>query len=55
MIIENGPHNRYVADLWYLPKEIIENSNYKYVLDIVEHFSKWYYGYLLNTKEGLRF
>ena len=52
IIIENGPHYRYVADLWYLPKEIIENSNYKYVLDIVDHFSKWYYGYLLNTKEG---
>ena len=28
------------------------NIDYNYVLDIIEHFSKWYYGYLLKTKEA---
>ena len=52
IIIENGPHYRYVADIWTLPKEIASTTKYKYILDIVDHFSKWYYGYLLHTKEA---
>lgn len=52
IIIENGPHYRYVADLWTLPKEITKYTKYKYILDIVDHFSKWYYGYLLFSKEA---
>ena len=50
IIIEDGPHYRYVADLWNLPNDIAENSEYKYILDIVDHFSKWYYGYPLKSK-----
>ena len=50
IIIENGPHYRYVADIWNIPKEICEKTEYKYILDIVDHFSKWYYGYLLKNK-----
>jgi len=50
IIIENGPHYRYVADIWTIPKEIAKKTEYKYILDIVDHFSKWYYGYLLKTK-----
>ena len=50
IIIENGPHYRYVADLWNLPKDIADSSEYKYVLDIVDHFSKWDYGYPLKSK-----
>ena len=50
--MENGPHYRYVADLWTIPKEIANNIEYKYILDIVDHFSKWYYGYPLKTKEA---
>ena len=51
VVIENGPHYRYVADIWTLPKDIASQSNYKYILDIVDHFSKWYYGYLLKSKK----
>ena len=50
IIIDNGPHYRYVADLWYLNSEIAKYSGYKYVLDIIDHFSKWYGGYLLKNK-----
>ena len=52
IIIDNGPHYRYVADLWYLNNSIQENSGYKYVIDIIDHFSKWYGGYLLKTKSA---
>ena len=52
IIIENGPHYRYAADIWTLPKEIASETNYKYILDVVDHFSKWYYGYLLHSKEA---
>ena len=52
IIIESGPHYRYIADLWQLPKDISKDTGYKYILDIVDHFSKWYYGYLLKSKEG---
>ena len=40
IIIEKGHHYRYVADLWNLPIDIGEISEYKYILDIVGHFSK---------------
>ena len=52
IIIENGPHYRYIADLWTIPKEISLEIDYKYILDIVDHFSKWYYGYLLKSKNA---
>ena len=52
IIIDNGPHYRYVADLWYLKGDIKEDTGYNYILDIIDHFSKWYNGYLLKTKNA---
>ena len=52
IIIDNGPHFRYVADIWHLNQDIKNITEYNYVLDIIDHFSKWYYGYLLKTKEA---
>lgn len=52
IIIEEGPYFRYIADLWELPIEIFEASGYKNIIDIIDHFSKWYYGYLLTNKEA---
>ena len=43
--MDNGPHYRYIGDLWELPKEICKICDYKYIIDIVDHFSKWYYGF----------
>ena len=54
IIIENGPHYLYIADLWQLQKDISEDTGYKYILDIVDHFSKWYYEYLLKSKDRRR-
>ena len=39
IIIENGPHYRYVTDIWHLPKEIVQKTEFKYILDIVGNFS----------------
>ena len=49
--MDDGPHFRYV-DIWYLYKEIKSVTGYNYVLDVIDHFSKWYNGYLLKTKEA---
>ena len=51
-ILDDGPHFRYVADIWYLCKEIKSETGYNYVLDVIYNFSKWYNGYLLKIKEG---
>lgn len=52
LILDNGPHYRYVADIWYLNEEIKIKKDFKYILDIIDHFSKWYNGYLLKIKEA---
>jgi len=50
-MLSKCPKDRNVADLWYLPEYLKGNSNDLYVLDIIEHFSKFCNSYLLNTKE----
>ena len=52
IIIENGPHYRYMADLLNIPREISSEVEFKYILYIVDHISKWYYGYLLKSKSA---
>ena len=49
-IKDEGPHYRYEADIWYLDKELKTNNNYEYCLDIIDHFSKWLFSYLLTDK-----
>ena len=39
-------------DLWYLPKDIAAYTGYNYILDIIDHFSKWLYSYTLKSKNG---
>ena len=53
IIIDNGPHYRYVDDIWYLIEEIKEEKGYSYILDIIDHFSKWYNGYFIKNKKCL--
>ena len=45
-----GPYYHYIADLEFLSKEISLKYGYKYILDVIDHFSKWYQGYALITK-----
>ena len=49
------PHYRYLADIWYLPDTIISqleenNTNEKYVLDIIDHITKYLKSYGLRNK-----
>ena len=52
VISVNGLHYRYICDIWYLSKEIEEESGFKYILDIIDHFTKWYQGYCLKNKSS---
>ena len=44
IIKDEGPKYRYVMDLWSLPEELNENTEYIYILDIIDHFSKYFRG-----------
>ena len=37
-------------DIWYLPKDISKASGYSYILDVIDHFSKWLYSFPLKEK-----
>ena len=51
IILDNDSHYRYVANHWHLNQDIRYITHYNYMLDIIDYFSEWYYGYLLKTKE----
>ena len=51
-IITIGPHIRYIGDLWELEKNLVKITGYKFILEIVDHFSKWMWCYPLINKEG---
>ena len=40
VIMDEGPYFRYIADLWRLPNEIYIASRFKYIIDIIDHFTK---------------
>ena len=50
IIIEDGPHYRYIGEIFQLPYTIYEKTGYKYVPNMIDHFKKWYGGYLLKNK-----
>ena len=49
-IIDKVPHDEYQIDLWYLPKDITKVISYNYVIDIIDHFSKWIWSYTIINK-----
>ena len=50
LIIFNRPSSRYFADITDLPTELRQNTKYLYLLNIVDHFSKFVNSYLLTHK-----
>ena len=40
-IITKGPKDRYIIDGWKLHEDLAEASGYKWVIDIIDHFSKY--------------
>ena len=43
----SAPLERIVVDLTYLPDFLLKNTNYKYLLNIADHFSKYLTSYLI--------
>ena len=52
LIIFNKPKARFVADLTDIPTDIKGNSPYLYLINIIDHFSKYVSSYLLSNKKG---
>ena len=42
---------RIVIDLTYIPNELCKNVKYKYILNCLEHFSKYFFSFLTEKKK----
>ena len=52
-IITKGPRERFLVDLVDINEEINDNKKlYKYILNIIDHYSKLVGSYLLKNKSG---
>lgn len=49
IILDEGPKYRYIIDLWTLPKKLANDTPYLYILDCVDHFSKYLNSFLLKN------
>ena len=52
IIITYGPFRRYQADIWYLLDDLKIGHDFLYVLDIIDHYSKWLYSFLLKNNSA---
>ena len=51
IIVDEGPHYRMLIDITYLDKKLFKNkTDYKYVIDSIDHFSKFYWAFLIRDK-----
>ena len=51
MIYDEGPHYRLLVDITYLDsKYYSDKTSYKYIIDCIDHFSKFYWAYLIRNK-----
>ena len=40
-------------DITYLKSELdLKKTNYKYIIDFIDHFTKFYYGFLISDKSA---
>ena len=53
VIIFEKPKDRYLIDLTEIPFEISKDLNYKFICNIIDHFSKMCKSYLINNKKAL--
>ena len=52
IILDEGPHYRYLVDITYLDKEIINKVKYNYIIDFIDHFSKFYWAFPIEYKNA---
>ena len=53
IIIFDKPKDRYLIDLTEIPFEISKDCNYKFICNIIDHFSKMCKSYLINNKKAV--
>ena len=51
-ILFNKPKDQFIIDLTNCPDNIKNNTNYKYLLHIIDHYSKFLFGKLLEDKKA---
>jgi hypothetical protein len=51
-IIMTKPKELYIIDLTFIPNILSGNSRYKYLFNILEHFSKFLISYAIKDKAG---
>ena len=51
-ILFNKPKDQFIIDLTNCPDNIKNNTNYKYMLHIIDHYSKFLFGKLLEDKKA---
>ena len=51
-IVFNKPKERYIGDITELPREIIIKTDIKYQFNIIDHFSKFGFSFLLKNKNA---
>ena len=51
IIHDEGPHYRLLIDITYLDENYYKDkTEYKYIIDCIDHFTKFYWGYLIRDK-----
>lgn len=54
-IILKKPKDRIILDITFLPQKLIKNNEYKYLLNCIEHFTKFVVSYLIKKNLLLKF
>ena len=53
VIKDEGPHYRLLVDFTYLDQKYYHGkTKYKYIIDSIDHFSKFYWGFLTEDKSA---
>ena len=52
-IIPKGPRERYVINCWKLHNELATLSGYTWILDIIDHFSKFMMSFPVKTNKAI--
>ena len=53
IIKDEGPHYRLLIDFTYLDQKYYNGkTKYKYIIDSIDHFSKFYWGFLTKDKSA---
>ena len=52
IITDEVPHYRYLCDITFLYKKITNKTKYNYIIDFLDHFSKFYWAFPIEQKNA---